>query len=201
MKKKLALAVVSALAVAVAVFYYVNGRDDYDPSKYSATVTAGQAQSAAAAPNSPGSSSRTQPASVGAGLSPGARVDFTLPDQFGEPHSVTPETKLLIFAFSKAAGGTVKSLLDRRGKEYLSSRGALFIADISSLPTVVRNSVALPMLRDRAYPVVLIYEESLAEALKNEREADKIALATLQRGVVQRVTYVSTEAELEAALD
>lgn len=203
MGKKLALLIATAALLGGGVFYYLNSKDHYDPTQYSATIT-----KAPAAPSSPPEATEPGPASAAApapapaatGLAKGTKVELTLPDQFDKTHSISADTKTLILAFSKGSGGTVRGYLDKQSPSFLSEHKAIFIADISPIPVFIRNGMALPKLRKSSYPVLLVYEEAMAEALKNKEHGDEIAIATLDNNIVQGITYVAGEAELAAGI-
>jgi len=174
MIKKILFGLLGLLVIGGAVLFAINGKDTYDAAKYSAKVSNG--------------------------LNAGSTITFTLPDQFDKTHSLTADTKTLILAFAKATGHTVKAFLKKQDKNYLPERDALFVADISPMPTIIRNTFALPDLKKSAFSVLLIYDENIAKQLKNDTEADKIAVVTLEKGVVKTVKYISTEEELKAML-
>ncbi len=75
------------------------------------------------------------------GLNVGSKLDFTLPDQFDKPHSLSSDTKNLILSFSKASGHAVKEFLKKEPKEFLEQHKTMFIADISPMPVVIRNTL------------------------------------------------------------
>ena len=188
--KKIVLGFFALLLIAGGVIYYFNSKDHYDPSKYEATIThAEQADGELASGEQAGHEQA-------AGLKKGTHVKLTLPDQFDVAHTIGPEIETLILAFSKGTGGTVRAFLDEKPGTFLSENKAFFIADISPFPVVLRNTIALPMLRGSSYPVLLLYEEAMSEALKNPEQEDKITVATLVQGVVSELRYISDEAEL-----
>ena len=175
MFKKIALVIVTLLLIGGGTLFAINGKDNYDATKYGANVSDG--------------------------LNIGSHVSFTLPDQFDKSHKVGDDAKILILSFAKATGHTVKGFLSKQPKDYLASRNAFFIADISPMPTIIRNTFALPDLKKSAYSVLLIYDGEIAKKIKNEKQADKIAIATLNNGVIKNVKYISTEEELKTALN
>ncbi len=175
MFKKIALVIVTLLLIGGGTLFAINGKDNYDATKYGANVSDG--------------------------LNIGSHVSFTLPDQFDKSHKVGDDAKILILSFAKATGHTVKGFLSKQPKDYLTSRNAFFIADISPMPTIIRNTFALPDLKKSAYSVLLIYDGEIAKKIKNEKQADKIAIATLNNGVIKNVKYISTEEELKTALN
>jgi hypothetical protein len=174
MIKKIILTLVLLLFVAVGSLFAINGKDNYDPSKFSATASNG--------------------------LTPGSKIGFTLPDQFGKPVTLTPKTKKVIFVFAKATGHTVREFLKKQDKSYLPARDALFVADVSGMPTVIRNTFALPDFRKSPYSVALIYDKAIAATYKNKKDADKITIVTLDNGVIKDLQTITTEDALKAAL-
>jgi hypothetical protein len=172
MVKRIVLGVLALLVVGVVTLFAVNGKDNYDASKYSASATDG--------------------------INVGSKLDFTLPDQFDKAHSLTNDTKRVILVFAKSTGHTVKAFLNKQDSNFLSRRKTLFVADISPMPTVIRNTFALPDLKKSNYSVLLIYDKQIAKSLKNEQEADKIAIVTLDNKVVKSVDFITTEDELRA---
>ncbi len=173
--KKIILTIVALVIIAVGVLFVVNGKDNYDASKYSVTATNG--------------------------INVGSKLSLTLPDQFDKAHTLSSDTKKIIFVFAKATGHTVKAFLKKQSKDYLESRKALFVADISPMPTVIRNTFALPDLKKSDYAVLLIYDKEIATTLKNEAKADMIAVADLEDKTIKNIQYFTTEEELISALN
>ncbi|NPA58920.1 MAG: hypothetical protein GXO30_00425, partial [Epsilonproteobacteria bacterium] len=151
------------------------GKDNYDASKYDAKVSNG--------------------------LNIGSKIEFTLPDQFDNSHSLKDDTKTLILSFAKATGHTIKAFLNAQPKDYLPSRDAMFVADISPMPTIIRNTFALPDLKKSAFSVLLIYDEDIAKQIKDEDKKDKIIIVKLQNKQIKSIDYIETEKELESALN
>ena len=174
MIKKILLGLLGLIIIGGGVLFFMKGKDNYDASKYSANVSNG--------------------------LNAGSTISFTLPDQFDKAHTLKADTKTLILVFAKATGHTVKGFLKKQDSNYLAKRDTLFVADISPMPTVIRNTFALPDLKKSAYSVLLIYDKNIAKQLKNEKEAEKIAVVTLENGVVHAVKYITTEEELKTIL-
>jgi len=174
MVKKIILTLLLLLIVGVGALFVINGKNNYDPSKYSATASNG--------------------------LTIDSKLSFTLPDQFDNAISLTPNIKKVIFVFAKATGHTVKEFLKKQDKNYLPARNTLFIADISGMPTVIRNTFALPDFKKSSYSVTLIYDKNIASTYKNEKDTDKITIVTLNNNVITDIQTLSTENELKAAL-
>jgi hypothetical protein len=175
MIKKIIAGLAVLILLGAGALFAINGKDNYDPSLYTLKVTNG--------------------------LNPGSHIDFTLPDQFDKPHTLSDETGRLVFVFSKATGHTVKEYLKTQPADYLEKRDTLFVADISPMPTVIRNTFALPDFKKSPFSVLLIYDKNFAKALKDEKGAEKITVITLKNRVITEVKYIESEEEFKKLLD
>lgn len=126
---------------------------------------------------------------------------FTLKDQFDRLHTLTADTKKIIFVFKKEPGHVVRSYLNRQKDDYLASRHILFVADISKMPAVIREYAAMPDLRQRSYAILTLYNQELASKFKHEKEETKIMVADLDRFHVTAIHFVETEEELGKLID
>jgi len=174
MIKKILLGLLAILMVGGGIFFFMNSEDKYDPSKFMAKVSDG--------------------------LNTGSTISFTLPDQFDKVHTLEDSTKKLILVFKKDAGHAVNEFLQKQEDGYLEKRNALFIADISPMPVIIRNAFALPDLKSSSYTMLLLYDEMIVKQFKDEANAEKIAIVTLENSVVKSTQFISTEEELKAVL-
>lgn len=174
MIKRILLGLVALTVVAVGVLYLLKGQDNYDPTQYEVTASHG--------------------------INQGSKLTLTLPDQFEKRHTLTDDTQKIIFVFAKETGHTVKEFLKQQDDAFLTTRHALFVADISPMPVMVRNLFALPDLKKSAYSVLLIYDGKIAETLKEGAQTDKIAVASLDNGTITDVHFVTTAEELKSEL-
>ena len=172
--KKILLTLLVLLVAATGALFFLNGKDTYDASKYSASASEG--------------------------LQKGSTIAITLPDQFDKSHTLDGSIKKLIMVFAKDTGHTVKEYLKKQPGDYLAKHHALFVADISPMPVVIRNTFAMPDLKKQAYSVLLIYDKGISEAFKKGTKTDMIAIATVNNGKIEAVKYVKSEDELKAAL-
>lgn len=175
MIKKILLGLLALIVVGGGAFFFINGKDKYDPSKFSAKISDG--------------------------LNVGSTVSFTLPDQFDKVHTLDDSTKKLILVFKKDAGHAVNEFLQKQEADYLTKRNTLFIADISPMPVIIRNAFALPDLKSSSYIMLLLYDEAIVKQFKDEANVEKIAIVTLENAVVKSTQFISTEEELKAALN
>ncbi len=172
--KKIILAILLLLVVGGGALFAIKGKDNYDPSKYSATLTDG--------------------------LKKGSTMAYTLPDQFDKSMTLDDSIDKVILVFAKATGHTVKEFLKNQPSDYLQKRKASFIADVSPMPVVIRNTFALPDLRKQHYSVGLIYDTSISAEFKKGIDTESIVLVTLKDKVVEDIKYIKTEDELKDLL-
>ncbi len=172
MIKKIVLTLVALLVIGGGVFFMMNSKDNYDASKYMANGS----------------------------IVKGETIEFTLPDQFDKAHTLGDDTKTLIFTFAKATSHIVRDFLQKQPSDYLSSRHAYYVADISPMPTVIRNAFAMPDLKKSDYPVLLIYDANIAKNFRDEAHKDAIMIVTLENKKVSDIQFVTDVAALESAL-
>lgn len=89
-------------------------------------------------------------AEVGESLKP-----FTLNDQHDQGFTLDANTKVLLAAGDMDGGKLVKAAVGEEPKGYLESRGAIFVADIQGMPSIISKLFAVPKMRDYSYRVVL----------------------------------------------
>ena len=171
MMKKILLTLLVLLIVATGALFLLNGKDTYDADKYSASASDG--------------------------LKQGSKINFTLPDQFDKSHTLSNDTQKLILVFAKATGHTVKEFLKEQPADYLQKHHALFIADISPMPVIIRNTFALPDLKKQHYSVLLIYDKKISEDFRRGTDTEKIAIVSLDNGAVTKVVYADNDDALK----
>ena len=119
---------------------------------------------------------------------------FSLPNQFDKIHTIDNGTSFIIVAFEKKSANLVNDFLSSKNSDFLDLNNAIFINDISCVPSVVIKMFAIPKLRDYKYDILLIYKENSKKFLEKE---NKITVYLLEKGFVKEVKYISTKYELE----
>lgn len=107
------------------------------------------------------------PPSIQAGEVPGPGAAFPawqLEDQFGEEHDLPGQASWVVFSASKAADETLSPVL-ADFVPHLRAGEFVYLSDISRMPGLVTILFALPVLKGRDYPVVLIRDAGVADAL------------------------------------
>ena len=128
-------------------------------------------------------------------------VSGTLKDQFDREGSVTPDTEKVIVVFTKATGHLVKEFLNKKPQNYLAEKHVVFIADVSGMPSMIFKYAALPDLQKHKYPIYLILEKENSKKFRNDKYKEYIMIVDLDDGMVEEVEFVTTEKDLEEAID
>lgn len=90
-------------------------------------------------------------------LAVGSRVQSaTLLDQNEVPRAIDENVQIIFFAREMEGGAVIRSLLDAEDASYLEENRAVYVADISGMPGLIANLVAIPkMQKERSYPTLL----------------------------------------------
>ena len=135
-----------------------------------------------------------QAVEVGERLAP-----WTLLDQFDQPYSLDDELQVLLVARSMAGAKLLAAALDQQPKGYLESRKAVFLADISRMPSVIAAAFAVPAMRDYNYRVMLDRDARIAPRYPVENDA--VLWLQLQQGRVQAQQTFTQASALRDALE
>lgn len=121
-----------------------------------------------------------------------------LKDQHDQAWRIAPDTRLVLFAAGRKASNLVLGVLAPQPKGFLAGRHVVYLADMSKMPGFITRTFALPSLREQNFEVgVSMDEKTLADW---PRQDDAVTLIRLDQGRVVSHEYLSTEAQLKAAL-
>jgi hypothetical protein len=124
---------------------------------------------------------------------------FTLEDQHGEAHTLDGWVALLLFNRDMDGGKLIKQALENAPADFLLSRRALYVADISGMPKLVASMFALPSMRKRPYSMLLDRDGTTTAQLPYaEGQATLIFLRDFE---ITRVLHVSTAADITRELE
>ncbi|WP_040726823.1 hypothetical protein [Thiomicrorhabdus sp. Kp2] len=100
-------------------------------------------------------------------------------NQWEKPVELNAETQWVIVTQVKDAGKIVQATFADLELSDLAQHKLVYIADISGMPGFITKMFALPKMRDYAFPIALIKEDSQLVAM-NLGEADKESVLVLQ---------------------
>jgi len=144
------------------------------------------------------------PAVASAQAASGVLLDQSVPalalkDQHDKPWQMDASTRLLMFTASRQASNLVQSVLQNLPPDQLTRKNALYLADMGKMPGFITRTFALPALKKLPYSIGVSTDEATLAAWP--RQADAVTLIELDQSIVKRISFVSTEADLRAALD
>jgi hypothetical protein len=124
---------------------------------------------------------------------------ITLADQHDVKASVTPETRIVVFARDMDAAEVVEKALAGDGAALLAAAGAVFVSDISGMPGMIRKLVAVPAMRKRPYRTLLDREgDATADMPVAKGKATLLRLEALK---IVAVEYFDSGPALKTALE
>lgn len=124
---------------------------------------------------------------------------WTLQDQFEQSYTLDDQLRILLVARSMDGAKLVKAALEGRPKGYLEARRALFVADISGMPSLIGKLFAIPAMRDYSYRVLLDREARVVPQYAAP-EAGVLWLQ-LEQGVLRERRTFTDAAALRTALE
>ncbi len=120
------------------------------------------------------------------------KVNDTFPfqsftNQFEKKLAITPQTKEIIISFSKKNGKAVKAFLESH-KGYLKKRQAVYLADMTSAPSLAMSLFMMPALKKYDFSVGLIEDDDIAERLP--KVEGKSTVIRLEKLYIKSIKFV-----------
>lgn len=81
-------------------------------------------------------------------------------DQWEKPAVLNEDTNWLVLTQTKSAGSVVKEAFSELGLKDLNQYKLLYIADVSGMPGFITSMIAIPKMKDFAFQIGLIRDES-----------------------------------------
>lgn len=124
---------------------------------------------------------------------------WTLSDQFEQAYSLDDNLHILLVARSMDGAKLLDAALEGQPKGYLEARRALFVADISRMPSLIGKLFAIPAMRDYSYRVLLDREAQVVPQYAAPEEG--VLWLQLEQGVLRERRVFTDAAALRAALE
>lgn len=128
-------------------------------------------------------------------LSVGSDVSqIKIKNQFDAINSIAAETKTILFASDKATSDILKEYLLSKEGDILTKNNALYVADISGMPSLISKFIALPKMKKYPFSVMLLDDTNKDFFGKEE---GKIIVYSLDNLKITEMKSISTAKELE----
>ncbi|MCQ4347578.1 FAD/FMN-containing dehydrogenase [Pseudomonas stutzeri] len=124
---------------------------------------------------------------------------WTLNDQFDAPYTLDDELRVLLVARSMDGAKLLDAALAGQPKGYLEARRALFVADISRMPSLIGKLFAIPAMRDYNYRVLLDREAQVVPQYAAPEQG--VLWLQLEQGVLRERRTFDDAGALRAALE
>jgi hypothetical protein len=92
----------------------------------------------------------------------------------------------------------VREALASEGAAQLEKAGAVYVADVSGMPGLIRRLFAIPRMRERGYPVLLDVEG--VPTARFPVEAGKASWIRLEGLRIAEIRFLASAEEVKAAL-
>lgn len=123
----------------------------------------------------------------------------TLLDQNDVPHKIDASVRVIFFAREMEGGAVIQALLDQEGPGYLGKHRALYVADISGMPSLIAKLVAIPKMREeRPYPTLLDRDGATTAPFPSEE--GRVTIMGLDKLRVTAIHYRGSVAGLREAV-
>lgn len=122
---------------------------------------------------------------------------FTFHDQHGDARRFDESIRLVLFARDMGGGGIIRDTLEA-DPGFLKRHRAVYVADISGMPPVIRRFVVMPRMRRRAYVMFLDKTGDVTAGLPSED--DRATMIFMKRLMVNRIEYADSVAALRTAV-
>ena len=131
-------------------------------------------------------------------LSVGSNVsNISIKDQFEKTNSISAETKTILFASDKDSSDLLKEYLLSKEGDILTANKAIYVADISGMPSLISKFIALPKMKKYPFSIMLLDDTNKDFFGKEE---GKIIVYTLDNLKVTEMKTISTVKELEEVI-
>ena len=110
-------------------------------------------------------------------------------DQFEKKLAITPQTKEIIISFSKKNGKAVKAFLQTH-KGCLEKKQAVYLADVSSVPSLAMSLFMKPALQKNNFRVGLIEDEDIANVLP--KVEGKTTVISLDKMYIKSIKFIDS---------
>lgn len=138
---------------------------------------------------------------LGASAQEGAQrlAPWTLLDQFDQAYSLENDLRVLLVARGMAGAKLVEQALAGQPRGYLESRSAVYLADISGMPSLIASLFAVPAMRDYPFRVLLDRQGRVASRYPGAK--DEVLWLELRDGYLQSTRRFSDADALARALE
>jgi len=122
-----------------------------------------------------------------------------LNDQFETAHKIDKMPHTIIMTFEKEPSDILNEYLSKQSQGYLEKNDAIYIADISQMPTFVTKTFALPKMREYKYKVLLITDEN--EGVKYPYQEGQVTIIKTENHRIKSIKFTDKLSQLNEMIE
>src|SRR3989339_1708494 len=119
---------------------------------------------------------------------------LTLVDQHGASLALGPGVRTLLFSREMASKDLIQELLTAEGAGFLSEHEAVYLVDISGMPSLITKMFALPKMRE--YPFRLFLDDDGSQTERIPVEPGKVTLLYLEDRTIKAIRHLAEKDEI-----
>jgi len=123
-------------------------------------------------------------------------ASLKLNDQHEKVHSLKTTTKKVVFAFSKDSAHTCNDFFITKNPTYLEDNNVIFVADVSSAPSLIRSMFIMPGLKDFKHRVLVLDDKNIALSYRKGQDVEKIIVVDVKDEIITNIKAISSVNEL-----
>jgi hypothetical protein len=140
------------------------------------------------------------PAAVTAATAGGDELaPFAIKDQHDKPGQLDETTRVLLFSRDMTANKLAKAAFMDKPATYLPDSHAMYVIDVSRMPSFVTKHFAIPKMQSYAYQVFLDRDGTVTKDLPTQ--AERVTIIRLDHLKVVSVDYASSATALNQAVE
>jgi len=128
-------------------------------------------------------------------------ADLKLNDQNEKPQTLSADTKVVFFSFSKPTGHACNEFLESKPANYLAEHKAVYVADVSAAPSLIKKMFILPDLKELKFPILLINDDKLSAEYTKGIDKASIIIVKLDHLKIKAINKAKDAKELEKILN
>ena len=128
----------------------------------------------------------------------GDSLVLELKDQHDQTVAINEQTNLVLFAAGKSTSALMSKVLEDLPSTTLKDKKAIYVADISGMPSFITKMVAIPKMQKRPYIIAILRDEAQSKLFPQKDDA--ITIIKLKSGKVTEITFVTKQEEITKAL-
>ncbi len=148
-----------------------------------------------------GCSSNAVDENVEPALVVGQTLTLNLKDQNENTVNIPSSTTTVIFALSKDGAHVCNDYFITKEPTYLADNNSVFVADVSSAPSLVRSMFIMPGLKEFKHTVLILDDKIVAAPYRAKVDTEKIIVVSIDNSKITNVKMITSEKDLMAEIE